>query len=1051
MILNIEIMNNIYRLLKRLSLLVLAFLLSFTAFAQRQITVTGVVTDENDIPLVGVGVFEKGTTNGRTTDIDGKYSITVSNTAVLVYSYISYTTQEIPVAGKTIMNVKLLPDNNLLDEVLVIGYGTMKRSDLTGAIASVSEKNLRNYKTASVMEALGGQVAGVNITSLDGTPGAGFDVKIRGVGTVNGSYAPLYIVDGFEVDNIDFLANQDIQSVEVLKDASASAIYGARAANGVVLVTTKSGREGKAQVTYNGSASYRVLAKRMELLSPYDFVKLQLEINPSRYGTTYFNIGEDEKGEAYKYQSIDDYKGVDGVDWQKEAFRPTWSQNHDVSVSGGAKGTSYTASFSHFDENGIFTNSGYWKNSARVKLRQKINDWIKFDGSINYTNTKRTGMGTSGGVLSNLLRYRPTGGLGVSDYDLRHSMYDPLSLTMSNFDSNRSNPILQVEATDQVRRDEQWVASGSVTIDIIKGLTFKTSGTYNANYRRSDIFYGKSSSQAYRAGGVYGQAESLTTKRWSNNNVLNYKKNFTRKHKTEFMLGHEVSFRGTESLFGQAKDFPFDNLGTDNLGLGATPSQVSTFKDENLRLSFFARAFYNFDDRFMLTATMRADASTVFSENHKWGYFPSFAAAWNISNEKFMKQVDWISNLKLRAGWGTVGNDRISNYLSMDLYTTAKYGVGTSQVTVLTPKQIANKNLKWEGSTTANLGVDLGLFKDRINLTVDLFNKDTKDLLLAQSLAHVTGFDSQWQNIGKIRNRGLELTLNTVNFSKRNFFWSTTFNMSFIKNTLVSLQGGVDDYILSKTGFNTNFNNYDYISYVGSALGDMYGYVYEGVYQYSDFNMMPGGGMVLKEGVPDISTHAGTSVEPGMVKYKDLDGDGIITTADRTKIGNGQPKWFGGITNTFNFYDFDFSFMFQFTYGNDIYNATRLFSTQSKEERYNMFSEVADRWRPDNASSRVPSAKGYVSSELYSRFIEDGSFLRLKNITLGYSLPHKLINKVHLSKLRAYVTMQNLFCLTKYSGYDPEVSMRNSPLMPGFDWGAYPKSRTYTFGVEIQF
>lgn len=1034
----------------RLALSIFAFIVSISAFAQ-QMTVTGVVTDETDQPLMGVGVFEKGTSNGITTDIDGKYSIKVSKTAVLVFSYISYTEQEVSVAGKKEINVKLLPDNNLLDEVLVIGYGTMKRSDLTGAISSVNEKNLRNFKTASVVEALGGQIAGVNITSADGTPGAGFDVKIRGVGTVNGSYAPLYIVDGFEVDNIDFLANQDIQSVEVLKDASASAIYGARAANGVVLVTTKSGREGKTQVTYNGSASYRVLSRKMELLSPYDFVKLQMEINPTRYATTYFNVGNDEEGNPYKYQSAEDYKNLAGIDWQSEAFRPTWSQNHDVSIAGGNKTTNYTASFSHFGENGIFRNSGYKKNSGRVKLRQVINKWLTFDGSINYTNSNQSGTGTSGGVLSNLLRYRPTGGLGVNDYDLRYSMYDPLSLSMSNFDSNRSNPILQVEALSQVRRDEQWVASGSLTATILKGLTFKTSATYNVNNRRNDTFYGKNTSQAYRAGGVYGQAESRTDMRWSNSNVLTYKKNFTKKHKTEFMLGHEVSYRGTESLFGQAKDFPFENLGVNNLGLGATPSQVSTLKEENFRLSFFARAFYNFDDRFMLTATMRADASTVFSANHKWGYFPSFAAAWNISNEKFMKNVNWISNLKLRAGWGTVGNDRISNYLSMDLYSVAKYGLGTNQVTVLNPKQIANKDLKWEGSTTANLGLDLGLFDDRLTLTADLFNKDTKDLLLAQSLAHVTGFDNQWRNIGKIRNQGLELTLTSVNFNKRNFFWSTTFNVSFIKNTLVSLHGGMDDYLLSKTAFNTNFNNYDYVAYIGSALGDMYGYVYDGVYQYSDFNMIPGGGMKLKDGVANISSHAGKPAEPGMVKYKDINGDGVITTADRTKIGNGQADWFGGLTNTFNIYDFDFSFMFQFSYGNDIYNATRLFSTQSKEERYNMFKEVADRWTPSNASSRVPSATGYVSSELYSRFIEDGSYLRLKNVTLGYSLPHKWIKKAHLTKVRAYATLQNLFCLTKYSGYDPEVSMRNSPLMPGFDWGAYPKSRVYTFGVEVQF
>lgn len=406
--------------------------------------------------------------------------------------------------------------------------------------------------------------------------------------------------------------------------------------------------------------------------------------------------------------------------------------------------------------------------------------------------------------------------------------------------------------------------------------------------------------------------------------------------------------------------------------------------------------------------------------------------------------------LKIRAGWGQVGNDRISNFLSMDLYDDSRYGIGTSTTTVLTPKQISNQNLRWEGSTTTNVGVDFNVLDSRLNLSVDGFIKDTRDLLMAQDLAHVTGFDTQWQNIGKIRNKGIEITLNSVNFNKRNFYWSTDFNISFIENTLLALQSG-STYKQDATNFNSNFSAYDYISYVGSSLGDMYGYVFDGVYQYSDFNVSPGGGLELKPGVTDISEHAGKTVEPGFVKYKDIDGDGIITTADRTVIGNGQADWYGGITNTFQFYGVDLSFMFQFSYGNEVYNATRMFSTQSRAERYNQLAEVADRWTPTNASNRVPSAEGYIQSELYSRFIEDGSYLRLKNLTVGYTFPEKLTRKIFVKKLRIYATGANLFCLTKYSGYDPEVNMKSSPLMPSFDWSSYPKSRVFTMGLEIQF
>lgn len=1035
---------------RRIIATMLLMVLSLAAFAQKRITVSGVVYDETDTPMIGVGVVQTGTNNGTMTDIDGKFTLKLPKDATITFTYISYKEQVIPVGGRPSMIVKMQPDNTLLDEVVVVGYGTMKRSDLTGSVASVNAKSIEDYKTSNVMEALGGQIAGVNITSADGTPGGGFDVKIRGVGTVNGDSSPLYIVDGFEVANINFLANQDIQSVEVLKDASAAAIYGARAANGVVLVTTKDAKVGRPQLTYNGSASYRILSKRMDLLDPYEFVKLTIEANESKYKDTYYKEGNDSNGKPYKYQSLEDYRNVKGIDWQSESFRPTWSQSHDLSIMGGTNDSRYTASFSYFDENGMFPNNGYTKINGRVKLYQRIAKWLTFSGSVNYTNSKKTGIGTGGGTLANIMRYRPTGGLNVSDYELRHSMYDPLAQEQTNFNTSNVNPILQAENVDQKSKQEQWIANGSLTATIIKGLTFKTSATYNANYQRNDTFYGEQTSQAYRAGGVYGQSRMGKNTRWQNSNVFNYKHTFNKKHSTDFMLGHEVSYQGYEYLEGQAKDFPFEDLGSNNLGLGATPSKVTTFKSENMRLSFFARAFYGYDDRYMLTATVRADASTVFSPKHKWGFFPSFAAAWNISNEKFMRNATAVSNLKLRAGWGTVGNDRITNYLSMDLYTPGKIGIGSDLSTVLYPKQLANENLKWEGSTTTNIGLDMGFFNNRLNITVDAFLKDTKDLLLQQNLAYVTGFKSQWQNIGKIRNKGIELSINSINFNKKNFGWSTDFNISFIRNTLVALQDGTD-YIQSRTEFASNFSNIDYISYVGSPLGDMYGYVFDGVYQSSDFNTVPGGALQLKPGVADISQHAGRPVEPGMVKYKDINGDGIITPEDRTVIGNGQPDFFGGITNTFNIYGVDLSFMFQFTVGNDVYNATRLFCTQSQDERTNQYAELADRWTPTNASNAVPAVNGYIKSELYSRFIEDGSFLRLKNVTLGYTFPEKWMRKIYVSKLRVYVTAQNLFCITKYSGFDPEVSMKNSPLMPGFDWGAYPKSKVFTFGVELQF
>ena len=613
------------------------------------------------------------------------------------------------------------------------------------------------------------------------------------------------------------------------------------------------------------------------------------------------------------------------------------------------------------------------------------------------------------------------------------------------------NPIVQSESVTNKRRADQWIGNVSLTWEIIKGLTFRSAATYNNTVTRQDIFYHDGSKEVRRNGGEpYGSSQYTRALRWTNYNQLTWRQKI-RKHSYDVMIGEEMQENYSEYVYGQAMNFPFGDLANDNLGVGATPSAVRSSWSRDALMSFFVRANYNYDNRYLFTATMRADGSTVFSENHKWGYFPSFSFAWRINKEKWMSNASgWLSNLKLRASWGMVGNDRISNYLSLDLYTPEKYGVGTDLTTVLTPTQLANKDLKWEGSSTVNLGLDLGFFKDRLTATVDIFNKDTKDLLLAQQLAHATGFETQMQNIGKIRNQGIEVSINSTNISTKNFLWQTNFNISFIRNELMSLASGTD-YVQARSGFDSNFTAYDYIAIVGQSIGLIYGYEFDGIYQSDDFNIDPSGNYTLKEGVVDNTLYTG-GVEPGVVKYKDVNGDGVVTEADRTVIGETLPDFYGGITNSFEFYGVDFSFMFQFNYGNDIYNATRLFATQTRQGRYNFLGEVADRWSPTNASNTVPKYDGYVTNDVYSRFVEDGSFLRLKNVTLGYTFPSKLTRKAKISKLRIYASAQNLFCLSNYSGYDPEVSTASSnPMTPGLDWGAYPRSRVFTMGLEISF
>ena len=630
----------------------LTLILTINLYAQNT-TLKGVIVDETDTPLIGATVQVKGTSTGSITDFDGNYTIKANKGAVITFSYIGYKTQEIKFTGQPTVNIKMVPDNQTLDEVVVVGYGTMKRSDLTGSVASIAAKDVEGFKTSSVAGALGGQIAGVQITSTDGTPGAGFSINIRGVGTLTGDSSPLYIVDGFEVDDIDYLSNSDIESIEILKDASSSAIYGARAANGVVLISTKSGKIGKPIINYNGSASYRKISKKLDVLSPYEFVKLQGEVN-SKYSDSYFKTGNDDNGNPYRYQSLDDYIGVSGVNWQDETFNPTWSQDHSLSIMGGTEDTKYNASFSRYIENGIFKNSGFNKTTGKFRLDQKLSKSLSFNFTVNYALTNREGVGTSGdsgrfNMLAQILSARPTGGLKLTDEELLASAIDPEMLE-SGESLAQVNPVKQTESVTNNKRAEMWAGNASATWQIIKGLTFKTSGTYNTTNNRTDIFYKDGSKEAYRNGQKpYGRTQMGRDVRWTNSNNLTWKQK-VKKHNYDIMLGHEVSFKSTEYLLGEAMDFPFDNLGNDYLGLGATPSRVESSYSEKTLLSFFARGNYNYDNRYLFTATVRADGSTVFSNKNKWGFFPSFSAAWRVSEEAFMKDVEWVSNFKVRHG-----------------------------------------------------------------------------------------------------------------------------------------------------------------------------------------------------------------------------------------------------------------------------------------------------------------------------------------------------------------------------------------------------------------
>ena len=1048
----------------------IGILLLSVPFVLAQVLVKGTVKDNLGEGVPGASVQVKGTSQGTITDLDGKFSLNIpQKNATLVISFIGYMTVEVKADSQKPMVITLKEDTKTLDEVVVVGYQEVRRRDLTGSVAKANMTDVLTAPVASFDQALGGRIAGVNVTSGEGMPGGNMSIVIRGNNSLTQENSPLFVIDGFPIEDssaASTLNPSDIESLDFLKDASATAIYGARGANGVVIITTKKGKVGRAQLSYDGSFGVQHVTRTIPMMDAYEFVKLQNEMYPTVVAGSYLMNYEG------KQWTLDDYRNIEQYNWQDEIFKTAWQQNHTIRLAGGTEGVRYNASLSYFDQDGTLIETGYKRMQGRMNTvvrRGKLNMSL----TTNYSRSIQTGStpsSTSYSGMNNLFYsvwgYRP---VTSPDTPLSFLMDSATDNAVDSSNDYRFNPIKSQKNEYRKSYTNNLQMNGFAEYEVLKGLKLKVSAGYTYDSRKQDQFNNSNT----RYGGptstdkVNAQVTRQERLTWLNENTLTYQTNIKKKHFLNVLGGITFQNSDYEIYSFRTTHIPNESLGMAGMSEGQAGTTTSA-KSSWAMLSYLGRVTYNYMSKYYATASFRADGSSKFNKANRYGYFPSASLAWSFTEEEFMKPLKSVlSSGKIRLSWGLTGNNRIGEYDYYALLAVLKSRVGSYTSTNslpsgvypfdndatnagVVPTSLPNKDLKWEGSTTANLGIDVGLFQNRLNLTADFFLKNTKDLLLEQKLAYVTGFNSQWQNIGKIENKGIELNINSTNIQTRNFLWQTDFNISFIKNTLKALQDGTS-YIQSATKFNSNFNGNDYISIVGSSLGQMYGYVFDGVYQTSDFNMLPNGTMQLKPGVADISKHAGKTAVPGMVKYKDIDGDGIITPDDRTTIGNGQPDWYGGITNTFNYKNIDFSFMFQFQYGNDVYNATRMFNTQSQDERSNQLAEVADRWTPTNASNRVPSAKGYVKYELYSRFVEDGSFLRLKNVTLGYTLPNKWTKKAYINRLRVYGTAQNLFCLTKYSGYDPEVNMKSSPLMPGFDWGAYPKSRVFTFGVEVQF
>ncbi len=1060
--------------------------------------ITGkVVSAETKQPESGVTVTVKGTKNSVTTDLSGIYKITVDVKATtLVFSSISFTPYEAVIKGRSVIDVELAADTKSLDDVVVIGYGTSRKRDLTGATSSLSGSALEKIPMSSASEAMTGRMAGVQVATTDGQPGAEIVIRVRGGGSVTQDNSPLYIVDGFPFPNgIGDIATTDIASIDVLKDASSTAIYGARGANGVVIVTTKMAKGGKTVVSLNSYFQQRQLPKKLDVLSPYEFALMQYEYGKSRGGTDLENFTK-----YYGvYEDLELYRSQTGTDWQDVLFGSSGnSQQHNLSIMGGSDKTRISFSMTNNKDQGLQPTSNYQRNYMNFKLNHEMFKSLKIDFTSRFTNTLVNGAGTAGGAsvrISDGITTRPVNGLAdqiifdpnaigtsADEYEqFIRGLVSPVALTLQDYRRSLTNA-LNTNFGASWNVTKHFLARSEIGVDFRWG-----------NARR---YYGPLTGESKTNGNSLPVAEIRDSRtfnyRWANTLTYTLKK---KNHDLTVLAGQEINAGRIISDYNRSENFA-ENLSPErifsNMAAGV-PDQFQTFEGpgENVA-SFFGRANYQFKGKYLFTATARYDGSVRFAPGRQWGLFPAFAAAWRISDEKFMENSKMFSNLKLRASYGVAGNNRLhadAFRRVFSLQTNRGIGFGeTNQAYWASSSSIlVNPDIEWEKTVTRNIGLDFGLWNDKVTGTLEAYHNSINNLLVQSAIPLQTGYPSQIRNQGKTSNRGVELSFNADLITKKNFTLSANFNIGFNRARIDDL-GGPTTQSFNSNWAGTDLKSIDdYRLIIGRTIGLMYGFVSDGMYSTDDFDSYDPvtKRYSLKKGIPDGASIMGviggsvgpsSAVRPGVLKLKDLNGDGFITADDREIIGSALPDYQGGFGVNGTVRGFDFSLFFNYVVGNDVYNTGRiqynmfyrnsfgnLLAGNDYEHRFkyidgagNLVNELAPlKELNKNATMWTPLSMGSASPIFHSYAVEDGSFLRLNNVTIGYALPKSLISKVKMTRLRLYATVTNVFLLTKYSGYDPEVSTsRNSgytPLTPGVDYSGYPKSRTFTLGANVSF
>ncbi len=1040
--------------LRKFWAVVLINLFVLPVFGQK-VSLTGVVKSGTDnTPLVGVTVRIKDKTIGTITNSEGIYSLEVEKGQTLVFSFTGYKTREIKIEGQRNVDVTLEEDAKFIEEVVIVGYGTMKRSDLTGAVVSVSAEDIKKTTATTLDQVLQGRAAGVQVTQNSGAPGGGISVNIRGINSLSGN-EPLYVVDGVAIGgytggNSNALSSinpSDIASIEVLKDASATAIYGSRASNGVVLITTKHGQSGKTKISYEGYYALQQIPKMLDVLNLREYAEFQ-NLRAEVYG-----FGEREE---FKDPSI----LGEGTNWQEEIFRTAPMYNHQISITGGNDKTKFAITGGYMDQDGIAIGSSFKRFTARVNMETQISQWLNIGLNSTAARIRQENTIDAANVIQTALNQtpdtpvkNPDGSYGVQAENMYGTYY--------------GNPVADALLNENYKKETQVQFNAFTDINILAGLKFRMEyGGY--------ISY--SNTYQYTYGYDYGYfVQAASSSRSASNSLytvfktyFTYDKSFN-KHSVNLMIGHEAQESKWESLSGSRDNYLFNNVHELDEGDASTATNSSS-KNSSAIESYFARFNYNYDNRYFLTSTVRADGSSTFGPNNRWGYFPSLALAWKVNNEPFFKDVKTISNLKLRLGWGAVGNQSAGSY-AYGSAMTASDGVWGTGFYV---GNYSNANLKWETTSAYNTGLDVGLFNNRIELIVDAYYKKTKNLLMQASLPeYVTGvISSPYVNAGSIENKGIEFTLNTVNIDNKNFQWRTGITFSLNRNKII-------DLYTETAGLQGKINGTQYsYTMAGEPAAQFYGYKVKGMFKTeSDFYQKDSNGDFITDTNGDkvfVAIPEGKSVSEDEIWYgdfifEDVYEDGVIDEKDRTFIGNPEPKFTFGITNSFSYKGFDLNIFLTGVYGNKVYNYLKEMNLDPRNNSGLLHEMVnvaivepidpngeytLENMYVSNAETatvqRMTTSDANNNNRVSTRFVENGSYLRIKNISLGYTVPKSLTSRIGIENIRVYCNIQNAWTFTKYSGYDPEVGAYNQGVLTrGIDYARYPSQRIYTFGLNL--